>query len=271
MAAAMADPSIAKFVTGDAEEGHLRAGAAAERRGVTLRVSPMSDELRDQLQEVVGRAYTIERELGGGGMSRVFVASERRLGPAGRRQGAARPSSPRRCPPSGSSARSSSSASLQQAHIVPVSPPASSTACRTTPCRSSRASRLRARLARRTALPVDDGGRHPARRREGARLRARARRRAPRHQARQHPALRRHRPSSPTSASRRRSPRRRSGPRAQRSRSSAPPSARRPTWRPSRRPATRTPTIARTSTRSGAWPTSCSRAIRLFMGSRRTS
>jgi serine/threonine protein kinase len=33
-------------------------------------------ELRDRLQESLGTTYTIERELGGGGMSRVFVAVE---------------------------------------------------------------------------------------------------------------------------------------------------------------------------------------------------
>ncbi|HEX8945809.1 MAG TPA: protein kinase [Gemmatimonadaceae bacterium] len=37
-------------------------------------------ELRDQLQASLGEAYAIERELGGGGMSRVFVAEERSLG-----------------------------------------------------------------------------------------------------------------------------------------------------------------------------------------------
>ncbi len=40
----------------------------------------MSDILRDQIQSSLGSAYTIERELGGGGMSRVFVATERALG-----------------------------------------------------------------------------------------------------------------------------------------------------------------------------------------------
>ena len=35
--------------------------------------------LRDQLQSTLGAAYTIERELGGGGMSRVFVARDERL------------------------------------------------------------------------------------------------------------------------------------------------------------------------------------------------
>ena len=39
----------------------------------------MSD-LREQLQQAIGDAYAIERELGGGGMSRVFVAEETRLG-----------------------------------------------------------------------------------------------------------------------------------------------------------------------------------------------
>jgi serine/threonine-protein kinase len=36
--------------------------------------------LQDQLQSALGTAYTIERELGGGGMSRVFVARENSLG-----------------------------------------------------------------------------------------------------------------------------------------------------------------------------------------------
>ena len=36
--------------------------------------------LRDQLQNTLGSSYTIERELGGGGMSRVFVAEETRFG-----------------------------------------------------------------------------------------------------------------------------------------------------------------------------------------------
>jgi tetratricopeptide (TPR) repeat protein/tRNA A-37 threonylcarbamoyl transferase component Bud32 len=36
--------------------------------------------LRDELQQTLGSAYTLERELGGGGMSRVFVAEELALG-----------------------------------------------------------------------------------------------------------------------------------------------------------------------------------------------
>ncbi len=40
----------------------------------------MSLELRDQLQAALGDTYTLERELGGGGMSRVFVAVDTALG-----------------------------------------------------------------------------------------------------------------------------------------------------------------------------------------------
>ena len=40
----------------------------------------MAAELRDHLQAALGNAYVIERELGGGGMSRVFVATEAALG-----------------------------------------------------------------------------------------------------------------------------------------------------------------------------------------------
>ena len=40
----------------------------------------VTTELREQLQATLGRGYTLERELAGGGMSRVFVAEERALG-----------------------------------------------------------------------------------------------------------------------------------------------------------------------------------------------
>ncbi len=40
----------------------------------------MTDSLRADLEAALGRAYAIERELDGGGMSRVFVASEHALG-----------------------------------------------------------------------------------------------------------------------------------------------------------------------------------------------
>jgi len=37
-------------------------------------------DLTSRVQESLSGSYTIERELGDGGMSRVFVADERRLG-----------------------------------------------------------------------------------------------------------------------------------------------------------------------------------------------
>jgi eukaryotic-like serine/threonine-protein kinase len=37
-------------------------------------------DLRQQLEQTLGDSYLLERELGGGGMSRVFVAEEVRLG-----------------------------------------------------------------------------------------------------------------------------------------------------------------------------------------------
>ena len=40
---------------------------------------PVANDLRDQLQSSLGSAYTLERELGGGGMSHVFLAEERSL------------------------------------------------------------------------------------------------------------------------------------------------------------------------------------------------
>jgi eukaryotic-like serine/threonine-protein kinase len=41
---------------------------------------PLMTDFRDRLQTSLGSAYTLERELGGGGMSRVFVGEERRFG-----------------------------------------------------------------------------------------------------------------------------------------------------------------------------------------------
>lgn len=40
----------------------------------------MTSDIRAQLQSALGSAYTLDRELGGGGMSRVFLATETRLG-----------------------------------------------------------------------------------------------------------------------------------------------------------------------------------------------
>src|ERR671938_1675253 len=41
---------------------------------------PVTADLRSRLQRTLGKGYTVERELGGGGMSGVFVATEVALG-----------------------------------------------------------------------------------------------------------------------------------------------------------------------------------------------
>ncbi len=79
----------------------------------------MSEDLLVQLQTTLGGAYTIERELGGGGMSRVFLAVETSLG----RRVVLKVLSPDLA--AGVSAQRFSrevrlAASLQQANIVPV-------------------------------------------------------------------------------------------------------------------------------------------------------
>jgi serine/threonine-protein kinase len=79
----------------------------------------MTTDIRDQLQTTLSGAYTLERELGGGGMSRVFVADETRL----RRKVVVKVLSPELA--QGISAERFEreiqlAASLQQANIVPV-------------------------------------------------------------------------------------------------------------------------------------------------------
>jgi len=76
-------------------------------------------DLRTQLESTLGAAYTFERELGGGGMSRVFTAEETRL----RRKVVVKVLSPELA--AGVSAdrferEIRTAASLQQANIVPV-------------------------------------------------------------------------------------------------------------------------------------------------------
>jgi serine/threonine-protein kinase len=76
-------------------------------------------DIRSQLQATLSGSYTLERELGGGGMSRVFVADETRLG----RKVVVKVLSPELA--AGISAERFEreiklAASLQQANIVPV-------------------------------------------------------------------------------------------------------------------------------------------------------
>ncbi len=79
----------------------------------------MTSPLRDQLQATLSGHYTLERELGGGGMSRVFVAEESRL----KRQVVVKVLSPELA--QGISVERfereiQTAAALQQANIVPV-------------------------------------------------------------------------------------------------------------------------------------------------------
>ena len=79
----------------------------------------MTADVRTQLQTTLSGSYTLERELGGGGMSRVFVADETRL----RRKVVVKVLSPELA--QGISAERFEreiqlAASLQQANIVPV-------------------------------------------------------------------------------------------------------------------------------------------------------
>ena len=52
----------------------------APRTGGLPSASSTSDDLRERLEASLGAGFTIERELGGGGMSRVYVAHDARLG-----------------------------------------------------------------------------------------------------------------------------------------------------------------------------------------------
>ena len=79
----------------------------------------MTQQLREQLQATLSGSYTLERELGGGGMSRVFVAEELRL----RRKVVVKVLSPELA--QGISVERfereiQTAAALQQANIVPV-------------------------------------------------------------------------------------------------------------------------------------------------------
>jgi serine/threonine-protein kinase len=79
----------------------------------------MPTDLRDTLQSALGAGYRLDRELGGGGMSRVFVAEDTRL----RRKVVVKVLSPELA--AGLSAERFErevqlAASLQQANIVPV-------------------------------------------------------------------------------------------------------------------------------------------------------
>ena len=146
----------------------------------------MAADLREQLQATLGDSYTLERELGGGGMSRVFVAHEARLG----RRVVVKVLASELT--EGMSAERFErevrlAARLQHPNIVPLLTAGErhGLAYYTMPFVEGES--LRVRLAREGRLPVDAA---VSVLRDVARARARARRRASRHQTGQRPPLR---------------------------------------------------------------------------------
>src|SRR5262245_18891493 len=110
---------------------------------------------RTQLQASLGSAYTLERELGGGGMSRVYVAEETALG---------RKVVVKVLPPDRSAGLDADrfhreiqlAAKLQQAQIVPVLSAGQVDGVPYYTMPFVEGESLRARLARDGALPVQD-------------------------------------------------------------------------------------------------------------------
>ena len=112
-------------------------------------------DLRTQLESTLGAAYTFERELGGGGMSRVFTAEETRL----RRKVVVKVLSPELA--AGVSAdrferEIQTVASLQQANIVPVLTVGETGGLPYYTMPFVEGESLRAHLARRGALPISE-------------------------------------------------------------------------------------------------------------------
>jgi len=99
----------------------------------------VTDLLHTQLQETLGETYALERELGGGGMSRVFVAHEAALG---------RRVVVKVLPPELAAEVSNErfrreiqlAAQLQHPHIVPLLSAGETRGCRSSRCRTSRGS-----------------------------------------------------------------------------------------------------------------------------------
>ena len=112
-------------------------------------------DLQDRLQAALGAAYTVERELAGGGMSRVFVAADARLG----RRVVIKVLAPDLA--AGLSARRFErevrlAAGLQHPHVVPVHAAGEVDGLPYYTMPYVEGESLRARLARDGALPIAD-------------------------------------------------------------------------------------------------------------------
>ena len=114
-----------------------------------------SGELRERLESSLGEVFAIERELGGGGMSRVFLARERALD----RQVVVKVLHPElvgRRTSIGSAARSRSSLSSSTRTSFRCSPPARRSGILYFTMPYIDGESLRAWLLRESRLPVDD-------------------------------------------------------------------------------------------------------------------
>jgi eukaryotic-like serine/threonine-protein kinase len=113
------------------------------------------NDLRTELQATLGDGYTLERELGGGGMSRVFVARENALG----REVVVKVLSPELSADVSAerfSREIATAARLQQANIVPVLSTGTSAGVPYYTMPFVKGESLRALLARGTAFSIHD-------------------------------------------------------------------------------------------------------------------
>src|SRR3990172_3602040 len=127
-------------VSGDGREGAVGAAGGREAimgKGERGRGKGQGSDLRARLQDAVTDAYRVEKELGGGGMSRVFLAEEVRLG----RQVVIKVLPPPR---------------LQHPHVVPLLPAGSAGDILYYIMPFIKGEALRAKLAREGELPVGE-------------------------------------------------------------------------------------------------------------------
>ena len=262
---------LERLVGRSGDDDELFSSAAAERFALLLdgtQAPSLVTDVLPQLQVSLGSAYTLERELGGGGMSRVFLAHEAELG----RRVVIKVLTPELA--AGINAERFDReiklvASLQQANIVPLlaTGRAAGYPYYTMPFVEGRS--LRDRLAREGVLPIGEGVNLL---RDVARALAYA-----------HAQGVVHRDIKPGNVllsggtavvtdfgiAKALTAARGDGGLEDANARRNPGSAPRRTWRRSRRPVTRPWIIVPTFTRSGAWHTRCSRVSRRFLVTRR--